>query len=1014
MKSADTPDNLNKSQEPDPYRTAVETLDRDVLVVANAGSGKTHLLVEHYFFLLSQGFQPNQISAFTFTEKAAVELKERIISGFRTHRSFQGMSKDILAEWKTKILGAPIGTIHQFCLRVLRDQPDPLKDLPWEILDEAGNRYLEEWNLEEFLWDELSNSNSEIHSLLQQYGIQHLKENLKAFLKRPLYHEIQRNDENIPDFLSQEKNNFLKFLALSAQLGRRITENKKAELLVSFEDLELQALEKIKILASSRKGFWKQIKHILVDEYQDTSPIQINIIDELRIKGSNPGNAPLLYCVGDPKQSIYRFRHVDRLLLEQTSQKILKKGGKKFDFTNNYRSTEAILTLVNEFASQAFPESLPSQSQRGLGIETQVQIIDLQDSQEKINSEEGRARSAAWVTQQIMKTRERGISLSEMAVLFRASASALPLIDQLKSAGIPFTLRGGRNLLNQQGCLDLKNLLFFISHPVNDIPLIGVLRSPLFLISDETLYHLSLILRKKAPLWDQLISISKKEIESLPGDGKKLAWAIASLQDLVLRAKILTPYALFRELFQKWDLPSLYLKATQDFDSTLAIEQFLEWLKNEKATEVVPLLKKLKRTSTTIPPLGDLIEHKDSLSLLTIHASKGLQFDTVFILDLGRSPPANTAQVLFLGDNGALKLPQENGDWLETPRFKNLKEFHGMEDWEENKRLLYVAMTRAKNALYIPINGKKSRGNSLKKALLECVPEEMIKSSPLNVTSRKKIHQNAGGSTKIQDALLPSRSILTQTPWTTVSELETFNLCPMKHHFAYREKLSDKKWHPKPEMVDQTEMGTILHRAIHEVSLRPDHDLGKILQSLWNTLPHWKNEKLFVELQELLESYCRSPLWKMIFEADEDYPELPFLLNLKHGHLRGQIDRLIRKGSDWFLIDFKFTTKPASKDVFHRAFGFQLKTYALAVQKILKGIIPQVRIHSLSNQKDYIFNFTAQDLNAQGALVEKLTKNLYEPNLKDVSFRDACHTCPYHHFVPVCPIPKVVASRGDN
>src|SRR5262249_42382181 len=146
-----------------------------------------------------------------------------------------------------------------------------------------------------------------------------------------------------------------------------------------------------------------------------------------------------LFCVGDPKQSIYRFRDVDRDLIQKTEQALLRDGGVRFNFVHNRRSTPTLLKLVNAFSTPTFPEALASQAHRQDVPGTQAGMIRVGTGQEKLDVEHYAILEAKQVADQI-ENLGAYTPLERLAVLYRASSSVLPLVRELQSRGIPYTL----------------------------------------------------------------------------------------------------------------------------------------------------------------------------------------------------------------------------------------------------------------------------------------------------------------------------------------------------------------------------------------------------------------------------------------------------------------------------------------------------------------------------------------------------------------------------------------------
>ena len=1004
-------DNANQEN----YGAAVQLENCDGLVKANAGSGKTHLLVDHYFHLLARGIHPRSIVAFTFTDKAARQLKDKILFTLPHHPEFSGLPKDTLREWREQIHDAPIGTIHQFCLRILQEGSADAGPFKGTIIDPATEINLRESILNQVLQAAFEQGDGAVDCLLPSYGMPGVRNTLRYFLvKQDNFADRAENSPSLPTLAEDEEKMIQAFLLLAHEAKAKIEQVKRHHHWLSFDDLERKALENLKNPGAPLQKFLNPLLHLLIDEFQDTSPIQIAILEALREFKRQKRQPLFLFAVGDPKQSIYRFRNVDRSLIERSEKNLLKNGGKAFLLPKNYRSVPGIVDFANHFSATAFPGAAPSVAKRAAVDSRSVHIVPLEEPEGNSNRASRQTAEAQWVAQKIRSLHEAGRPWETMAVLFRASASALPLIDQLKEQGIPFTLRGGRDLFDRQEILDLKNLLYFLARPQDNLPVIGLLRSPIFLLSDATLFFLMREVPKGQSLYPYLAQhgeISEALKKNINEEASKLHWAVELLKTWTVQAPLLSPHSFLREVVHQLDLRRLYGEIGGDWEAPLAIEQFLTWLGKLESemdrpdlASIVALLRQLAKTPTLKAPLGDLVEG-GGVHLSTMHSAKGLQFPTVFLLDLARSTPAFKDPVQCQDGQWALKIPDQDGDWRETPRFTAMKENHLREEAEENKRLLYVAITRAQEELWIPLFFKVRGKTNLDALLRAHIGEDLLKkyffSEPMLQTPKNKIKDLSLLASLPADSKVVERAL----PRLTVSQMESFSQCPLKYYFAYHQGYSDEAWE-EPTHPSQSTLGTLLHRALHHRKLFPEKSSGQIVQFLLQTEPLWNQEKMVAQLAAYLENYLASPAFEKISEAQEDHSELPFLLKLNNGYIRGQLDRLIRWQNRWHLIDFKFSMKHLSHEQVQKDYGFQLKTYTLAARQFLQGAIPSVEVHLLEDGRTLTMNYTEVQLADHQRDMEATIGRFSETRLEAIKIHEFCYACPFNRKVPLCPVPR--------
>lgn len=988
---------------------AVGLLDRDAIIVANAGAGKTYLLVEHYFALLEAGLEPAQVVAFTFTEKAANELKERIVARLRTHPGFAALPDEVLRDYRAKILNGPIGTIHQYCLRIIEASRSAGERAAVKIVDEALESALQESVLRAYLRRRFEAEDPDALRLLRSFGIR----DLGLILERYLAFLPMEPEEGLPLPPPEEEERALLEAVerLGGPLWEEIQAQKRALGWMSFADMERRALDLLQRPPETLKQFLQPVAHILVDEFQDTAPIQIRLVEALRAQGRAEGKRLRLFCVGDPKQSIYRFRDVDRNLLQKTEANILAGGGEKFDFVVNFRSTPEVLGLVNAFSRGAFPEARDSVAQRPSLAESLARLVEIRPEGDGEGAEsyaEAEARRVA----EAVASRRGETPLDRIAVLYRASSSAGPLIRELQARGIPYSVRGGQNLFERQEILDLHRLVYFLADPADDLSLVGVLRSPLFLLSDAALFFLC----RRDPergLWERLQEPEALETleREFPREAAKAAWALARLRRLLALAETRSAHRLIEDWLRREDLGDLYAAAGGGPQALLAIEQWLDWLRALeedhaplRLADAARILREVSALQPNKTPLGDLVASRDSVQLMTIHAAKGLQFDTVFLIGANRRTHVDYPLLQRVGGSLALKLPETGTKKRKTERYDAIESHHREEDREESKRLLYVATTRAENRLFVTMDPEGARAGSLQDLLLECLgdsaeawkgplpPGPGLVAAPLAATPAPEE---------------PAFQAAPRIRETSVSELETYFACPLKHHFAYARQVPTNPA-DLSDVAGATEIGTLLHAALNALHAAPGTGTREIVARLLAAQGREGDAELAGTLVASLDSYLAGPAAATLRGALEDYSELPFLLRLGAAALRGQIDRLLRREEGWVLVDFKYAGGAHSAEELLDNYGFQLKTYALAAERLLREPLRSVQIHVLNRAESHALSFRPEELAAHAELLETLAAQWAAggADLEAVGLRPACLSCPYHRDLSLCPVPK--------
>ncbi|MDO8644826.1 MAG: UvrD-helicase domain-containing protein, partial [bacterium] len=310
-------------------QAAVSLLDKNLVLIASAGSGKTSVLVEKVATLLEKtDSRLENILTMTFTEKAAAELKERIQK--RLHLGRQEMAQ------------APIQTLHGFCADLLKEQ----EGKPLKIMDEHFATAVKARVIHEGLIELLRQELPAATTLVAEFGFRRVREicfttfdqsyNLREWKKN---HLAQKIEEEFSEPL----------LEIFALLRDRFKEEKNKGDVFDFDDLEERAIHLLETNKEKRDFYQNRFHYILIDEFQDTNPVQIRLLEQLHHPQKNR-----LFVVGDPKQSIYQFRGADISLFQKMVQKIRKENGEVLYLRDNFRAAPSLIEPINRFFSPHF------------------------------------------------------------------------------------------------------------------------------------------------------------------------------------------------------------------------------------------------------------------------------------------------------------------------------------------------------------------------------------------------------------------------------------------------------------------------------------------------------------------------------------------------------------------------------------------------------------------------------------------------------------------------------------
>ena len=865
-------------------RLAATTFDRNVVVVAGAGTGKTTLLVNRFIHtLMREAYPPTitQIVALTFTNKAASEMKSRLREQLvtlakcgqcsTTDPIFEAVNVDELRE-HTKLSQAQIseravaalqdfdkaqiGTVHSFAAHLLRLNPiesgvDPLFqeddgsqfehhfNQEWEFwLDrELGSQGSEHLRWRGILTDlglpeirlvalALCNENIDLAELRAQVDRKTLPQSLKDWVemqssrvaallsqyeggrKRKIESSLGRAQEVFEALLNQGLDSLTLIKervnqALNGHFGklpsgwdekdfreaRRIVSLAKAlisvdqrmiselfdlleplirkvrkrfidEGYITFDGLLARANALLRDHPSVREHLKKEYKALLVDEFQDTDPVQYEIILYLAERVGSwsaewkevnlaPGK---LFIVGDPKQSIYAFRRADLEAYDQVVQKIRDSGGIVLELSTNFRSHPRVLDVVNAVFGrvlQPIPNVQPanvhllSQPDRvgevtNPGVELHI-VTKSCDTEKGLDSESATRLEAEqlahWIKEDLLNnsmlidTDGRSIPLQpgHIGLLLRKLTQAQDYLDALRRYAIPYVTDGEKHFYRRQEVVDFINLLRAIENPSDSIAMIGLLRSPLGALTDQEIYELSI-----------LEGLDYRRPESLESWNSPRAEGVQRLYraliDLSLAAPTHSLPTLMDVMFSR--VPVLELAAAS-LHGDHAVANLLKFRElAEQAADrshlslngfIDVLIDRLAEQRDESEG-GGAEESLDAIRVLTVHKAKGLEFPVVILPGLHHGTNINSGGSLISHDWATGSMGMSVGQ-RHTFGAALIREKLQMKEEAEQRRLFYVGMTRAKERLILScgIPDRLSRGSFL--AILQEVADTEIGSA---------------------------------------------------------------------------------------------------------------------------------------------------------------------------------------------------------------------------------------------------------------------------------------------
>lgn len=700
---------LNPSQ-----RQAVEHFCGPLLVVAGAGSGKTRALTYRIANLMqTYKVAPENILAVTFTNKAAREMKERIemIFAQQMAEARHGQRFDVLAELEQKKIKSKvyrnsikplwIGTFHSLCARILRFDINKYED-------ESGRT----WQRNFTILDE-----SDVQSLIKQVVTKKLNLDDKKFEPRKMRYAIS-NAKNLgfsPKQYAQEKIDYKG--RVIAEIYEEYQNQLAANNALDFDDL---LLVPVRIFEQNESvlGYWhQQFNHILVDEYQDTNQIQYRLI-QLLATNNEPNKKNWqwqnrsIFVVGDADQSIYSFRMADFTILlnfqydfgdnlaDHETQTMIK-------LEENYRSRENILQVANhliENNTERIDKVL--RATRGCGETIYTYRAD---------NEQAEANFVTRKIDQLVKENP-DLNYGDFAILYRINAQSRPLEDEFINKNIPYNIIGGLKFYERKEIKDALAYLRLIVNPADTVSLLRIINTPRRGIGKTTIENLVTASQElNIPLWE--IINDQTSVNTLAGRAakkvNKFAEIIADCQTKITESSGV-------EILNQILDTSCYLEDLKQQDTDEAenrqenlnelINAMLQFQEDNEDNSLEGFLSSASLASD----LDNLEEGAKAVSLMTLHSAKGLEFPVVFLVGFEQG---------LLPHNRSLNDPM---------------------DLEEERRLCYVGITRAKEQLFITYARERYFwGNvdySPPSQFLDELPQDLISS---NLRSRQIISQKA-------------------------------------------------------------------------------------------------------------------------------------------------------------------------------------------------------------------------------------------------------------------------------
>ncbi len=746
---------------------------------------------------------------------------------------------------------------------------------------------------------------------------------------------------------------------------------RKAEGTADFHDLLEWARDLLAASAEARRYFRERYRVLLVDEFQDTDPVQADLVlclasddepaDDWLALTPQPGR---LTVVGDPKQSIYRFRRADIAVYDAVRHGPLAGGDAHL--VQNFRSVGGVLRWANDVFDRVLVEQEGVQpgntrlevGDAALGDEAlSVCVVHgepADPSVDGVRAEEARllaltvqeAIATGWRVRDRDTKSERPATYGDVVVLVPRRTALDTYLDAFRRAGVPVRAEGGRSFFQRQEVRDLSNMLLAIDDPLDQISLVASLRSTAFACSDEEIF----LHHATGNRLDYRLDHG--------GDPGGVAEAMAILRDLHdLRSRV-SLGRLVRTTLEKTRLVEIALAGWDGQQSAANLVKLADRARAFSASGAGGLRAFARwlseqRASSDEAEASIAEESDDVVRVITIHAAKGLEFPIVALANLDARPRNDVEPV---PDRRArrLHLRIKAGDnEFRTPGFDDAWTHEKERKAAEDRRLLYVAVTRARDHLIVPVASQPGREGPMLHDLLPSLPAWDPAAKGTLVDGCHILDRDALPALPDEERELPrsadsgavEAALAARETWETRrGDMVARARDELQVHPATRDE-GDEPIPPGLVGADDRPLisgggegpprlkGEALHRVLELVDLRSPVELANVVRAVCTVAGI---EGATGEVLELTEACLASPVVARALAADELWREVPYTVRVADGYATGRIDLVFREGSELVVADWKSdSVGPESVEAAAESHRPQADAYASALATAL-------------------------------------------------------------------------------
>lgn len=1018
-------DEIKKEYDVNDEQAMALDIDKNIALHAGAGSGKTRVLTRRFLkLMIDKNANIDDIVAITFTKKAALEMKERVldlVNDFLAKEQNE-KRKQRLKKIKEDVPLANISTFHSFCDTLIKENYYLIGIEPmYQIIEEVDtltllNRFSEEI-LNRYISDE--NYREHFNALFNIIGVEFVTKGDILKEVKGLYKEIKTRGDRLEEALEYTNENIIEYfdgdenfrqhqlivdlmIKMVFELDRMYQDEKRKSSLLDFNDLENYTLEILEKHSEIKNRLRERYKYFLVDELQDTNDIQLKILMHLTESQGNIEDGKL-FVVGDIKQSIYLFRGANYKVFEDVTKKI-KQNGEKLNLSTNYRSHNDIVEIINDmfknimdsyeasnvsgkidgsagFVCELIKEEKQEKKNEFKPSELKKRKVELNELVTLLDEtkEEKRSKEAEYVADKIIELNKKGIEYKDIAILFRNRNNILEFENALKNKKIPYTILGGIGFYERQEIKDLINLIRFIYRQEDKLSFLGVIRSPFVGLSDNEVIEIFSVINKEG------------KIEAAIGINPK----IDNLFKIKSKALFLNVYNFLKYADKELNIKEIFLASDEGIQKYRNFEKFLEIAKEfdtkgiYSSLEFVEYVENLIESSEKEAQAFLDTENSDAVKIMTVHASKGLEFEAVFVpcLDykIEKDVRATFVYDKFEDEDGRLGIAFK--DEKIKDMYERINQKRITEEKKEEIRILYVAATRA--IRFLSFSGVEKTNQRAKTILSELDKLQLdsyikktkeFKDYKKNKVTEEEIKNEFDINSAIENINLNIEYI--PKSLISISRYMAYKECPRKYFFKFIAKIDEdalktdifekideeetEREIDRAKYINAAKIGSFVHGVLEDIVLNRKVDLDERIENELGEVSDRQRKKIY----SLIDNFYKIEKEKK--NIKDTKTEFEFRVRLLDSNilLTGFIDRVDILDDNGKIkidiIDYK-TNRVKGLDDIERIKEYytpQFMAYNYAIKKIYPDVdVNKMYLYLLDTGDRVEICFTKDELN---------------------------------------------------